>query len=61
MKKWNAPAIQELNLSNTEFGKTERTNRDYVFKDQNGYLFYSYSGVGDDTNNREDRVEPQNP
>ena len=61
MKKWNAPAIQELNLSNTEFGQTQATKADWVFKDQNGYLFYSYSGTGDDTNNREDRVEPQNP
>ncbi len=61
MKKWNAPAIQELNLSNTEFGKTQHTNPDYVFKDQNGKLFYSYSGFGEDTDNREDRVKPQNP
>ena len=60
MKKWNTPAIQELNLSNTAFGTAENTRPDWSFKDQDGHIFYSYSGVGPDVENREDRV-PVNP
>ena len=61
MKNWNTPEIQELNLSSTEFGSANKTVVDYKFKDQDGHIFYSYSGTGDDTDNRKDIVDPVNP
>lgn len=61
MKKWNNPEIKELNLSGTEAGSANLTVVDYKFKDQDGHIFYSYSRTGDDTDNRMDIVEPQNP
>lgn len=61
MKNWNAPEIQELNLSATEAGSARLTVVDYKFKDQDGHIFYSYSGTGDDTDNRKDIVDPVNP
>ncbi len=48
MKKWNAPEIKALNLSNTELGQPEGNHRDFVFhaviNGRNANL-YSYSGV----------------
>jgi hypothetical protein len=61
MKTWNTPEIQELNLSNTAAGSAKLTVVDYKFKDQDGHIFYSYSGTGDDTDNRKDIVDPVNP
>ena len=58
MKKWNTPEIKELNLSNTELGASNSTIVDYDFRDQDGHIFYSYSGTGADTNNRYDIVDP---
>ena len=47
MKTWNTPEIQELNLSNTEFGSAFQTVVDGSVKDHaTGNIFYSYSGTG---------------
>ena len=46
MKTWNSPVIKELNLSGTEFGSAKDGRPDYVFNDQYGNVYYSYSGVG---------------
>lgn len=61
MKTWNSPEIKELNLSNTNEGKVLGRVPDYVFKAQNGKLYYSFSGYGDDTDNRKDIVDPIEP
>ena len=47
MKKWNAPAIQELNLSNTESGKSLTSFVDAAVYDvDHDRNLYSYSGAG---------------
>ncbi len=48
MKKWNAPAIQELNLSNTEAGKATSGYVDKVIWSVEQHCNYtSYSGDGE--------------
>lgn len=61
MKNWNTPEIKELSVSGTEFGQTTTRYPDYTFKDQDGHIFHSYSGTGEDTDNRKDIVDPINP
>lgn len=61
MKTWNMPEIKELNLSGTAFGAATTTIPDYVFKDQDGHIFKSFSGTGEDTKTRKDIVDPVNP
>lgn len=46
MKTWNTPAIEELNVSCTEYGKAYATKVDEVRVDQNGNYWYSHSGNG---------------
>ena len=47
MKKWNTPAIDELNLSCTEKGKKIQENFDEIREDQNGNYWASFqSGEG---------------
>ncbi len=58
MKKWNTPVITELNLSNTEHGSSDSPIHDYIFKDQNGWIFTSSSGTGLESDNRKDVVDP---
>ncbi len=48
MKKWNAPAIQELNLSNTEAGTAPSGYCDKTIWSVDEHINYnSYSGVGE--------------
>ncbi len=61
MKKWSEPDVKELNISNTALGHANRTWCDYTFKDQDGHIFYCYSGVGADSDNRKDIIDPVNP
>ncbi len=61
MKNWNTPEIKELSVSGTEFGAAQTLHPDYTFKDQDGHIFHSYSGTGEDTDNRKDIVDPINP
>lgn len=61
MKKWKVPTINEVNISDTKYGSATHKHPDYSFKDQDGHIFYSYSGTGGSTNNRKDIVDPQTP
>ena len=61
MKKWTNPSINELNISETKFGSNNPTWADYTFKDQDGHIFFCFSGAGAKTDNRKDVVDPQNP
>ena len=48
MKKWNAPTIAELNLSNTESGKSAPNYIDAsVYDVDHDRNLYSYSGPGE--------------
>ena len=58
MKKWTTPSINEINISDTEFGSANRTWADYTFRDQNGHIFFCYSGTGASTDNRKDIIDP---
>lgn len=59
MKNWNAPEIQELNLSNTELGNRRSGYCDAaVWSVELHKNFYSYSGEGD-PNEDEWNIHPQ--
>lgn len=47
MRKWNAPAIEELMVNKTSQGGTNENNRDGWWTDQYDNLWASYSGEGD--------------
>jgi len=47
MKTWNAPSVEELDMTCTEYGSKYSTAYDEVRVDQNGNYWFSYSSGED--------------
>ena len=47
MKKWNTPAVEELNVACTEQGKNMNSAYDEIRVDQNGKYWVSFSSGED--------------
>ena len=52
MKNWNAPEIQELNLSNTEAGKAFSKHPDgHIYDVDHDITYWTFSGPGENEEN----------